>query len=129
MSDQQQQRKAPPASASAAHASSAPGAATTSSSSGGATGGGATGGKGLVLDDAEQTIPAYSPVCTYCAHWDTDADGRHCAAFPAGGPGIPMSIWLGRAQHFTPVAGQKNDVVFAHDPQFPASMGPQPPKR
>ena len=43
---------------------------------------------GIILDEEEESLPDYSPICSYCAHQDWGI-GRHCAAFPGG---IPLPI-------------------------------------
>lgn len=54
------------------------------------------------IDDAEQDIPALSPVCTFCARL-TVGEVRRCAAF--GAAQIPLDIWEGRNDHRTPYPG------------------------
>jgi hypothetical protein len=73
---------------------------------------------GAVLDDSELSIPAFSPVCTYCTHWRPG--GRSCAAFPTKN-GIPMAIWLGNNRHLAPYGGEQKledgePILFAPVP-------------
>lgn len=58
----------------------------------------------FVLDDSELNIPAYSPVCAYCAHIDLTQPKRVCRAFPQS---IPPEIWNGANPHTKPYAGDK----------------------
>lgn len=55
----------------------------------------------VTLDEEEESLPAYSPVCSFCAHLDESAE-RRCAAFPSG---IPLPIWLGENDHFLSYPG------------------------
>lgn len=65
------------------------------------------------LDDSEATIPAYNPICTFCAHWRTDLV-RGCNAFPKD-KAIPMPIWLGQNDHTAPHVGDQG-VQFERRP-------------
>jgi hypothetical protein len=74
--------------------------------------------KTIVIDDRELMIPVYSEVCTFCKHWDVEAnEPRVCAAFPDG---IPMLIWLGKNNHREPVEGD-------HGIQFELAEGIEDP--
>ncbi|GEM_PF-706833 len=52
----------------------------------------------IVLDEEEESLPNYSPICSFCAHQDLNL-ARRCAAFPSG---IPLPIWLGENDHRRP---------------------------
>lgn len=72
--------------------------------------------KRLVIDDSELAIPHFSPVCTFCAHWDADKT-RQCAAYPQP-KGIPMRLWRGTVRHITPLGDEMKgsdgkSIVFA----------------
>lgn len=56
----------------------------------------------LTIDDAEQDVPALSPICTFCARLNV-AQRRRCTAF--GTAEIPLEIWEGQNDHRTPYAG------------------------
>jgi len=56
---------------------------------------------GVTLDEEYETLPLYSPVCSFCAHLDESAE-RYCAAFPGG---IPLPIWVGENNHRRPYPG------------------------
>ena len=53
------------------------------------------------MDGGEDSIPAFSPVCSRCVHYEWST-ARRCAAFPDG---IPLPIWLGEHGHRTPYPG------------------------
>ena len=50
-------------------------------------------------------------MCRVCAHWDGDADGPRCDAFPGG---IPERFWSGREFHYEGADGD-GGVVFTPD--------------
>ena len=52
--------------------------------------------------DLEFSIPVYSEICSFCAHFDAHKEGRTCKAFPRG---IPDQIWLGQIDHTSPSEG------------------------
>lgn len=62
----------------------------------------------VILDDSELAIPAFSPVCTYCAHWEPEKT-RQCAAYPRL-KAIPMVVWEGRSTHTTPRGDEQHDA-------------------
>ena len=57
----------------------------------------------VLLDDSILSVPAFSPVCTYCKHWTVDGVKRRCAAFDQ----IPDEIWHGQNPHTAPYPGDK----------------------
>ncbi len=71
----------------------------------------------VVLDDSALAVPVFSPVCTFCVHWQTDPS-RRCAAFPDG---IPDAIWLGRNDHSEPYPGDRG-VLFHLHPDVPSVL-------
>ncbi len=58
-------------------------------------------GADILILWADDPIPVYSDICTYCRHWHV-GPGHTCAAFPEG---IPMPIWLGENNHRAPYEG------------------------
>jgi hypothetical protein len=65
----------------------------------------------MLLDDRELSKIHFSPVCSYCAHWQPEYE-RHCAAFPEGKgqKHIPDRVWYGQAFHVEPVGGEQVDA-------------------
>lgn len=57
----------------------------------------------VTIDLGYEEVPLYSPVCSFCAHLDPDAE-RRCAAFPGL---IPLPIWTGENDHRLPYAGDR----------------------
>ena len=51
-------------------------------------------------------IPGHFPICNKCIH---KLSGGKCEAFPDR---IPDEIFSGKNDHFKPLAGQTNDIVF-----------------
>lgn len=50
-------------------------------------------------------MTTFSPICSYCAHFDTSVRDREvCSAFPDG---IPQSILTGKLSHHFPVKGDR----------------------
>ena len=65
-----------------------------------------------MLDDRELYKMHYSPVCTYCAHWQPEYE-RHCLAFPEGKTQknhIPDRVWYGDSFHVEPIGGEQVDA-------------------
>jgi hypothetical protein len=62
----------------------------------------------MKIDDSEQSIPAISPVCSFCARLDV-TKVRRCRAFHS--VDIPLEIWEGRNDHRRPYPGD-NDMQF-----------------
>lgn len=60
------------------------------------------------IDDGDQEIESYSPVCVWCARLDT-TKRRRCEAF--GAVDIPLEIWEGRNDHRMPYPGD-NGLQF-----------------
>lgn len=61
----------------------------------------------LVIDDSDWFRPAFSAICTFCAHYNRGT--FTCKAFPKD---IPAEIWEGRHDHKTPFTGD-NGIQFA----------------
>jgi hypothetical protein len=54
------------------------------------------------IDDRELDLIIYSPVCSLCKHFNAEAEGNICEAFPDG---IPDEIWRGNNDHKKPYSG------------------------
>lgn len=67
----------------------------------------AEGGSATIDDSSLHSL--YSPVCTYCKHWDVAT--RRCAAFDA----IPDEIWDGGNYHTGPYPGDR-EIQFGFHP-------------
>ncbi len=59
------------------------------------------------IEQPSQPGPEFSPVCSFCAHWDP-TKGRHCVAFPS--TPIPTQVWNGSSFHLQPIGGEERDV-------------------
>ena len=65
--------------------------------------------KGFLLDDRSLYETKFSPVCTYCKHWNVNAERpRTCAAFKDQ---IPDEIWEGKNDHTSPYKGDRG-ILF-----------------
>ena len=53
---------------------------------------------GVILDDSAWFRPPFSPVCTFCVHYQ---GANACRAFAS----IPDEIWYGRNAHTAPYPG------------------------
>ncbi len=79
------------------------------------------------VTDADLARRHFSPQCLFCAHLDPDG-GRYCAAYPAGGPEIPASIFAGDELHLTPRGDEARDeqgrpsVFHLHSEVLPAAL-------
>jgi len=59
------------------------------------------------VDQQSQRDAAFSPVCSFCTHWNPER-GRHCSAFPV--MLIPSQVWDGFSFHFTSVGSEVRDT-------------------
>lgn len=62
----------------------------------------------IILSDRHQIYRPYRSICGDCRYFDEVT--FTCAAFPEE---IPDSVLTGDIDHYKPLLGQKNNIVFA----------------
>jgi hypothetical protein len=70
----------------------------------------------MFLDDSHLRKSIFSPICSYCKHFDIGsaiAEVRTCAAFPIG---IPTEIWKGDNNHTNPYPGDQGITFLKRKP-------------